>query len=79
MPTATAGRPHFFVEAVCGDGGESATAEVCSPEGGSSIPYWMEDPFIRREYEETLRRNGADNRMKPEFYDKNYKGALPKE
>jgi hypothetical protein len=49
------------------------------PEGGSAIPYWMEDPFIRQEYEETLRRNGADNRMKAEFYDKSYKGELPKE
>ena len=49
------------------------------PEGGSSIPYWMEDPFIRAEYEETLRRNSAENRMKPEYYDKNYKGELPKE
>jgi hypothetical protein len=49
------------------------------PEGGSAIPYWMEDPFIRAEYEETLRRNGAENRMRPEFYDKDYKGELPKE
>ena len=24
------------------------------PEGGTAIPYWMEDPFIRREYEATL-------------------------
>jgi hypothetical protein len=39
----------------------------------------MEDPFIRKEYEERLRREGVEVRMKPEFYDKNYKGELPKE
>jgi mannose-6-phosphate isomerase-like protein (cupin superfamily) len=49
------------------------------PEGGSAIPYWMEDPQIRREFEETLRRNGVDVRMKPEYYDKDYKGELPVE
>jgi hypothetical protein len=49
------------------------------PEGGTAIPYWMEDPFIAREYTETLRRNGAENRMDPQFYDKSYKGELPKE
>jgi hypothetical protein len=48
-------------------------------EGGSAIPYWMEDPFIAKEYTETLKRNGASNRMDPQFYDKNYKGELPKE
>ena len=49
------------------------------PEGGSAIPYWMEDPFIKAEYDERLRREGVENRMKPEYYDKNYKGELPKE
>src|ERR1700733_3722736 len=49
------------------------------PEGGSAIPYWMEDPYIAKEYVETLKRNGATNRMDPQFYDKNYKGELPKE
>jgi len=49
------------------------------PEGGTAIPYWMEDPFIAREYTETLTRNGAENRMDPQFYDKSYKGELPKE
>ena len=48
-------------------------------EGGSAIPYWMEDPFIAKEYTETLKRNGTVNRMDPQFYDKNYKGELPKE
>ena len=34
-------------------------------EGGTAIPYWMEDPYIAREYTETLKRNGAANRMDP--------------
>ena len=37
-------------------------------EGGTAIPYWMEDPFIRKEYEEKLNRNGVEIRMKPEWY-----------
>ncbi len=48
-------------------------------EGGTSIPYWMEDPFVRKEYEATLQRVGAQNRMDPQFYDRSYKGDLPKE
>jgi quercetin dioxygenase-like cupin family protein len=38
-------------------------------EGGTAIPYWMEDPFVRAEYEETLRQNGVEIRMKPEWYE----------
>ena len=38
------------------------------PEGGTSIPYWMEDPYIRTEYQETLAKVGVQSRMKPEFY-----------
>ena len=49
------------------------------PEGGSAIPYWMEDPYLAKEYSETMKANGADNLMKPQYYDKNYKGELPKE
>lgn len=37
-------------------------------EGGSAIPYWEEDPFIRREYEETLAREGMASRMEEAFY-----------
>jgi mannose-6-phosphate isomerase-like protein (cupin superfamily) len=48
------------------------------PEGGSAIPYWMEDPYIAKEYSEILAREGVGNRMDPQFYDKNYKGELPK-
>jgi hypothetical protein len=30
----------------------------------------MEDPYIRKEYEETLRRNGVDSRMDPAWFNK---------
>ncbi len=38
------------------------------PDGGTSIPYWMEDPYIRKEYDETLKKNGVPNRMEPGWY-----------
>jgi len=38
-------------------------------EGGTAIPYSMEDPHIRKEYEETLRANGAETRMDPHWYE----------
>jgi quercetin dioxygenase-like cupin family protein len=37
-------------------------------DGGTAIPYWMEDPFIRREYEAKLRQNNVPNRMNPDWY-----------
>ncbi len=37
-------------------------------EGGSSIPYWMEDPYIKKEYEETLAKEGVTSRMDPSWY-----------
>ena len=49
------------------------------PEGGSAIPYWMEDPQVAKDYQKMLDAEGVQNRMKPEYYDKNYKGELPKE
>ncbi len=39
-------------------------------EGGTAIPYWMEDPHIRAEYEEKLRQEDVALRMKPELYEK---------
>lgn len=39
-------------------------------EGGTAIPYWMEDPHIRREYEETLEANGVALRMDPAWYER---------
>ncbi len=36
--------------------------------GGTAIPYWMEDPYLRKEYEETLKRNGVACRMDPAWY-----------
>jgi hypothetical protein len=37
-------------------------------QGGTSIPYWMEDPFLREEYEAKLKENGIPNRMDPSWY-----------
>ncbi len=37
-------------------------------DGGSAIPYDEEDPYIRKEFEETLKKNGATSRMDPEIY-----------
>ncbi len=39
-------------------------------EGGTAIPYWMEDPFIRQEYEAKLKEEGVVCRMDPKLYDK---------
>jgi hypothetical protein len=36
--------------------------------GGSAIPYHMEDPYIRKEFEETLKGEGTESNMKDEFY-----------
>ena len=46
------------------------------PEGGTAIPYWMEDPLIRAEYEAKLKAEGVPSRMEPEFYKKGV--AVPK-
>jgi mannose-6-phosphate isomerase-like protein (cupin superfamily) len=37
-------------------------------EGGTAIPYWQEDPFILKEYDATLKKEGVANRMDPEWY-----------
>jgi quercetin dioxygenase-like cupin family protein len=37
-------------------------------EGGTAIPYSIEDPFIRKEYEATLKAEGGESRMSPEWY-----------
>ena len=39
-------------------------------EGGTSIPYWMEDPHLRAEYEADLKANGIASRMDPKLYEK---------
>ena len=49
------------------------------PEGGTAIPYYMEDPFLRQEYAERMKNEGAPNRMRPEYYERDYRGLLPKE
>jgi hypothetical protein len=40
------------------------------PEGGTAIPYWMEDPFISAEYEAKLKAEGVQSRMERAFYQK---------
>jgi hypothetical protein len=39
-------------------------------QGGTAIPYWMEDPYIRNEYEATLKENGVPSRMDPKWFEK---------
>ena len=39
-------------------------------DGGTAIPYWDEDPYIRREYQETLKQEGVRSRMNAELYGK---------
>ena len=38
--------------------------------GGSAIPYHQEDPNIRKEFTEALKREGIECRMNPEFYER---------
>ncbi|MBT8476489.1 MAG: cupin, partial [Alphaproteobacteria bacterium] len=39
-------------------------------EGGTSIPYWMEDPKLRAEFEAHIAANGGATRMDPALYEK---------
>jgi len=50
--------------------GEKDTDEgaIDVTEGGTAIPYWLEDPFLRKEYEETLRKEGVTSRMGEALY-----------
>jgi len=52
-------------EFVCDKG----VLEVNKP-GGTSIPYWMEDPAIRQEFELACEQNGAKSQMENKYYDK---------
>jgi hypothetical protein len=36
--------------------------------GGTAIPYFMEDPYLRKEFEETLKRNDVACRMDAAWY-----------
>ncbi len=49
------------------------------PEGGSAIPYYMEEPFLRQEYTERMKQEDAENRMRADYYERDYRGLLPKE
>jgi quercetin dioxygenase-like cupin family protein len=37
-------------------------------DGGTAVPYWMEDPFLTKEYQATLAAEGIENRMDPAWY-----------
>ena len=36
--------------------------------GGNAIPYYLEDPHLKREYEAALAAEGVASRMEPRFY-----------
>jgi quercetin dioxygenase-like cupin family protein len=38
--------------------------------GGKAVPYWLEDEYIRKEFEETLAREGVASRMEDKLYRK---------
>ncbi len=42
---------------------------IDTDKGGNAIPYHLEDPFLRAEYEQTLAREGLASRMQPRFYE----------
>lgn len=37
-------------------------------DGGTAVPYWDEDPFIRKEWEEIVAREGVVSRMEDELF-----------
>lgn len=39
-------------------------------DGGTAIPYYDEDPYLRKEYEETLKQDGVVSRMEDSLYHK---------
>ena len=39
-------------------------------DGGTAIPYNDEDPYLRKEFEETLAKEGAKSRMESALYEK---------
>jgi len=59
----TAGVPG---EAVIDEG----MVEIDKP-GGTSIPYWMEDPHVRTEFAAATGADGTENRMEDRFYERN--------
>jgi len=46
--------------------------------GGNAIPYHMEDPALRCEYEATLAREGMASRMEQQFYEESGAAAADK-
>jgi mannose-6-phosphate isomerase-like protein (cupin superfamily) len=46
---------------------DEGVIEITEP-GGTSVPYWLEDPHVRKDFTETMARVGAENRMEDRFY-----------
>lgn len=46
-------------------------------EGGHSIPYWQEDPYIRQEYQEAIRAVGGEFRMPAALFEPPRRRAAP--
>jgi len=36
--------------------------------GGTSVPYWLEDPHLRNAFAKTVAREGPENRREDRFY-----------
>ena len=49
-------------------GGRAQTSLMDIPDGGLAIPYYMEDKYIRKMFEEKLAEEGATFTMPPEVY-----------
>ena len=47
-------------------------------DGGTAVPYDEEDPYLRKEYEETLASYGIKSRMEPELYEPRTKDGKKK-
>ena len=46
---------------------DEGVIDITEP-GGTSVPYWLEDPHVRDDFAETVAREGTENRMEDRFY-----------
>jgi hypothetical protein len=47
---------------------DESVIDITEP-GGASIPYWLEDAFVRESFAAEQARTGCENRMDERFYD----------
>jgi hypothetical protein len=45
--------------------------------GGAAIPYYMEDPYLRKEFEAKLKADGKQSRMEDKWYQEGGAGDEP--